>query len=156
MRAVKTAEPLKVRHSVPFVIAPEIQEMHFGVWESLVFSDIQTRWPDLYQQWMKDPFSVKIPDAEMFSDFFARIKTFSEILGASKENQIAIVAHAGVLSVLTLQLLNQPTNQFWSWISPNAAITVLKRNLSEKSSPFELVKKHDVQHLAEFQNLKPV
>ena len=147
MRALKTAEPIKKYHSIPFVVANEIQEMHFGEWESLTFNEIQTRWPELYNQWMADPFSVRIPKGDLFPDFLERVREFSNRMLSSQKNQIAIVAHAGVLSVLTLQLLRCPVNQFWNWISPNAAITVLSRDLSIENSQFELVVKHDAKHL---------
>jgi len=40
----------------------ELREMHFGVFEGKNYRQILKKYPDIYCQWLKDPFSATIPE----------------------------------------------------------------------------------------------
>jgi len=125
----------------------ELREIDFGDWESFSYAQVASQWPKLYPQWIKSPTTVQIPSGESFPALFSRVKTFSKKLTKDTAKHIAIVAHAGSLSVLTMILLDKPLTQFWKWTPPNASISILNRALNGKTSAFKIVRMKDCKHL---------
>ena len=124
-----------------------MREMHFGDWEAAPFAEVSAKWPKIYKKWIKSPSKVDIPSGESFAAFQSRVKTFSAVLEKNKSRHIAIVAHAGSLSVLTMLLLKKPLSQFWKWIPPNASISTLKRSIKGKPAAFKIERMKDCAHL---------
>ena len=125
----------------------ELREIHFGDWEAYSFAQVSSQWPELYRRWLKSPATAQIPSGESFPAFLSRVKAFSEKLAKNSAKHVAVVAHAGSLSALTMLLLKKPLTQFWKWIPPNASISTLKRALNGKASKFKMVRMKDCGHL---------
>jgi len=146
LRARQTIQYFKSKKT-SYLQSRELREIHFGDWESLSYDQAASQWPELYPQWLKSPTTVQIPSGESFSSILSRVKTFSKKLTKDTAKHVAIVAHAGSLSVLTMILLGKPLTQFWKWTSPNASISILSRNLNGKASAFKIVRMKDCEHL---------
>ena len=69
-------------------------EMNFGDWELKKFDDIKD--PKL-QEWFDDWFNVSPPGGESFLDQNRRVKSFLDDLMISKNKNILIFTHAGVI-----------------------------------------------------------
>ncbi len=125
----------------------ELREIHFGDWEAASYDQVSSQWPELYNRWLKSPTTVQIPSGESFPAFLSRVKAFSKKLTKNTAKHVAVVAHAGSLSALTMLLLKKPLTQFWKWIPPNASISILSRALNGKASTFKIVRMKDCGHL---------
>lgn len=130
-----------------YLTSRKLREINFGDWEAAAYDQVSAGWPELYRRWLKSPTAVQIPSGESFSAFSARVKGFSQDLTKNIGKNVAIVAHAGSLSVLTMVLLKKPLTQFWKWVPPPASISILKRALNGKAAPFKIVRMKDCGHL---------
>jgi broad specificity phosphatase PhoE len=126
-RARETASIIHRQLDVPLITHPLLQELHFGAWEGLRFPDIERRWPELADRWVKDPASVRIPKGEAFSSLQKRVKRFLASVQERLSNQnILIVAHGGSLAAMTLELLGLPIQRFSEHIQPAGSVRMIQ------------------------------
>lgn len=105
-RAVKTAEIIAVRHSLPVTVCPEIGEVNFGEVEGFTFKEVSERYPELTKSWPNNSLTIKFPGGESFADLNARVGKFLERLEKhTAEEQLLIVAHNGPLRLIICNLL---------------------------------------------------
>ena len=95
-RAWRTAELLFPGPSV--AILPELAERGLGEWELKSWGEVVAGWPDLAARAGTDWFGVTPPGGEPWDEFVARLGQVWD--GVSRSATTAIVAHAGVNSVL--------------------------------------------------------
>jgi broad specificity phosphatase PhoE len=95
-RARRTAELLFPGAMV--AIVPELAERGLGEWELKSWGEVVAGWPDLATRAGADWFGVTPPGAEPWDEFVARLGQVWD--GVSRSGTTAIVAHAGVNSVL--------------------------------------------------------
>lgn len=99
----------------PF-ITPKLREMNFGKWEGKVYEELKD---DLqYQRWLEDPYSVKPPDGETFTEFSIRVihcweKLSKRVLDMNVETA-AIMTHGGVIRFLLTRFAPE-VKGFWNW-----------------------------------------
>lgn len=85
-------------------------EKGFGLWEGLTADQIQAQFPEAWEAWLQAPFDVTPPQAEAFSDFQTRVwQTLDELLEDNPFEQIALVAHLGVLRLIYQHLIPDGT-----------------------------------------------
>lgn len=123
-----------------FIKSPALREISFGLWEGRKFQEISKEWPNLYKNWIRSPQETHIPEGEPFEQFKKRIKKFLKTLEKNHSKEIAIVAHGGTLSLLTILLLDKPMEEFWKWAPELASITILEKKLNGKTESFKLSK----------------
>ncbi|WP_174734607.1 histidine phosphatase family protein [Mesobacillus harenae] len=98
----------------------QLREMNFGQWEGKTFANLKNE--AVYQNWLKDPFLVKPPQGESFSEFSKRVNTGWELAitrvleGGVKK--AAIITHGGVIRYLLSQFARYP-KEFWEWQVPH-------------------------------------
>jgi len=100
----------------PHGLAPNkesgFNELGFGKWEGLSFSEIDKEYPELFPLWLKNPVFYTPPDGERLLDAQERImSTLYKIVETQKGRNVVIVSHAGTLKIiiptfLTLDLSN--------------------------------------------------
>lgn len=106
-RCTETAAPSLAGRDIPVVHDDRLKEMHFGKWEGLRYQEIEAMDPEGWTAFTTDWKSFCIPDGEGFSGFYERVAHFAkEIKGGRETERILIVAHQGVLRVLTACLLD--------------------------------------------------
>lgn len=107
-----------------------LAEMHFGVFEGLTYRQISDKYPELYRRWLKDPFSVLIPDGERPVDFRRRVaRSIKKIISLNKNKAIAIVSHGGPIGVFITSFLK--TRDFWKWIPKPCGVLVIEKKGSK-------------------------
>lgn len=138
-RARQTSQSVKAALAVP---ARPMREICFGEWEGRKYDAIASRWPKLYDRWLRAPQKIQIPAGEPFDNFFDRVGFFASCLKKISAPTVAVVAHGGSLSVLNMILLGRPLGEFWKWVPSLSSISILKRNLDGASSKFKLIRPH--------------
>ena len=102
-----------------------LDERDFGLWEGLTADEIEAAFPQIWSVWLEAPFAVTPPEAEDFSAFQDRVwQTTAALLEKGEEN-LAIVAHLGVLRLIYQYLLDKDAD-FWSIDVPQGQILVLE------------------------------
>lgn len=144
-RAHETAQCIADAAGVPLVPHQGLRERRFGMFEGKTFDEIHQGWPDHANNWRK-----RIPDweppegGESLLALRERVtRTVTELAARHAGDQIAVVAHGGVLDALYRIATGQEVNSPRTWQLPNGAIN----RLLWTPQGFTLVGWSDTQHL---------
>ncbi len=94
-RAQETAAALSAAKAVPLHILPGLREIHFGEWEGLTWSEVETRDSQHAERWLREYPSLAAPGGEAVADFEARVLETMQTLLRSEQRPIAIVTPCG-------------------------------------------------------------
>ncbi|MDN8598094.1 adenosylcobalamin/alpha-ribazole phosphatase [Citrobacter sp. S2-9] len=113
-RARHTARLVLHERDVPLRILPELNEMFFGDWEMRHHRDLAREDAESYAAWCADWQNAIPTNGEGFQAFSQRIERFIAQLSDYKEyNNLLVVSHQGVLSLLIARLLSMPATSIW-------------------------------------------
>ena len=142
-RAIQTASIVfKNKNAVK---RPCFREMGFGILEGLSYEEIISKYPDVYNTWINDPWTVVVPEGENFKDFRTRVKQGLEDLLAHHEGQsIALVSHGGPIRVILCEALGRNFKDFWSFGQDNTAVNIIEYDPSQKP---KVIVMNDTEHL---------
>ena len=134
---------------VPLIPEPGLLEIGQGEWEGLPGTEIVERWPDVLEQWRREPLTAWAPGGESLADVDARVRPVlrqlladlaivapaegasrSQVLGyadiPSDEPWSIVVGHDGVFKVTLLALLDLPLARFWMLPFALCGITIVE------------------------------
>ncbi|GAB3772579.1 histidine phosphatase family protein [Ramlibacter monticola] len=144
-RAHETAQAIGEAARIPVIAHAGLRERHFGMFEGKTFEEIQRNWPEHALNWRK-----RIPEwappegGESLLQLRERVgHTVNDLASRHSGEQIAIVAHGGVLDTLYRIATGQAVNSPRTWQLPNGAIN----RLLWTPQGFTLVGWSDTQHL---------
>jgi broad specificity phosphatase PhoE len=140
-RAVETAEIALEGTGVPLVPLDDLRELSLGQWEGCTVEEISGQAGDPYRAWLYAPHDCPPPGGEPLDAVSARVRAAIERIAAAHApgDDVAIVAHGGVISVYACCLLGCSFNQLWRLRVDNASLTVVR--------PPRLVCLNDTSHL---------
>lgn len=129
-RAVHTAMIISEPHNVEIVKLEALQEMNFGIWEGKTIHEIRATSEGLFNDWIMDYENFKVPEGESVKELFERvINAYKRIIGSydieSSEN-IAIVAHGGVIQVLLSYFCYDDNSGYWRFRIENCGINKIE------------------------------
>ena len=126
-RAVDTAAVVAAVHRLDVIPVADLREIAFGVWESLLATEVEQRFGALLKEWWERPDRVQIPGAEPLDAARARVSAaIHEIVARHQDSQVAVVAHGGVNKLLMLTLLDAPLSSYWRMRQDNACINIVE------------------------------
>lgn len=113
-RARHTTQLILAEREVPVRNMPELNEMFFGDWEMRHHRDLAREDADNYAVWCNDWQNATPTNGEGFQAFSQRVERFIAQLADYKACQnLLVVSHQGVLSVLIARLLSMPAAAMW-------------------------------------------
>lgn len=113
-RAQQTAGRVLERREITIETTPLLNEMFFGDWEMRHHRDLTREDPQNYAAWCNDWQNAIPTNGEGFQAFSTRIEQVIAHLADIKDQQnILLVSHQGVLSLLIARLLNMPAASLW-------------------------------------------
>ncbi|MDT7471166.1 adenosylcobalamin/alpha-ribazole phosphatase [Citrobacter portucalensis] len=113
-RARHTTQLILGDREVPVRNMPELNEMFFGDWEMLHHRDLAREDAENYAVWCNDWQNATPTNGEGFQAFSLRVERFIAQLADYKTCQnLLVVSHQGVLSVLIARLLSIPATAMW-------------------------------------------
>ena len=146
-RASHTAEIIAEPHNlVPQVLAG-LGSMNYGQWAGLTHDEVAQTWPDLLEQWRRDPFHARIPSGENTADLHDRaIAALHEILNLHADGEtIAVITHQVVTRVLICTLVQVPDH---AWLRFSQDLCNLSCfDYDPSSGVFSLAVLNDTCHL---------
>ena len=87
----------------------ELRELNIGVWEGLVWQEIQKNWPDEWQARLADLVHYRVPGGENVLDVNARVMpVINEVVERHKGQEVLIVGHGGVNRIVLLNAIGAP------------------------------------------------
>ncbi|MDE9617001.1 adenosylcobalamin/alpha-ribazole phosphatase [Citrobacter freundii] len=113
-RACHTTQLILGDREVPVRNMPELNEMFFGDWEMRHHRDLAREDAENYAVWCNDWQNATPTNGEGFQAFSLRVERFIAQLADYKTCQnLLVVSHQGVLSVLIARLLSMPAAAMW-------------------------------------------
>ena len=113
-RARHTSQLVLAGRDVPLRIMPELNEMFFGDWEMRHHRDLAREDAENYALWCNDWQNATPTNGEGFQAFSQRVERFIAQLADYKDSQnLLVVSHQGVLSVLIARLMSMPAASMW-------------------------------------------
>ena len=113
-RARHTTQLILAEREVPVRNMPELNEMFFGDWEMRHHRDLAREDTENYAVWCNDWQNATPTNGEGFQAFSLRVERFIAQLDDYKMCQnLLVVSHQGVLSVLIARLLSMPAAAMW-------------------------------------------
>lgn len=106
-RSIDSGRIIAASQGLDIEVAPAFDEVDFGVWEGLSFEEIRERYPEDLRLWLKDPAAYPPPRGESFRSAQKRsMGALRKIIAEHRGQQIAVVAHAGILRIMIFALLD--------------------------------------------------
>jgi alpha-ribazole phosphatase len=131
-RAHETAQALAEVTGLSVQLDPRLREIHQGEWEGLLASEIQARYPALWEQWHRAPLTVRLPGGETLQELEARFTAaLDDISAAHPEGTVAVFLHKIAIALLRCRIRGLSLNRFWEVIPDNAAWDVVTWPLSD-------------------------
>lgn len=126
LRAQMTAEPLAAVKKLTPRPMEDLQEISFGQWEGLCYSEIADKWPEEIKMFYENPKQCLPPAGETFTRVQERaLQALQRILEEQgEERDIAIVSHGGVIRTQICGLLDIPLSNFWRLNIYNASTSI--------------------------------
>lgn len=144
-RAHETARAIAEAAGIPVVAHTGLRERRFGMFEGKTFDEIQQNWPEHALNWKRRIPEWQPPEGgESLVQLRERVhRTVADLAARHCGEQIAVVAHGGVLDALYRIATGQEVNSPRTWQLPNGAIN----RLLWTPEGFTLVGWSDTQHL---------
>lgn len=97
-RASRTALAIGERIGVPVETRPGLREIHFGLWEGLLWEEIEQGYHDEARLWVSEFPMRSAPGGEPYREFVARVEAeFMTLIADSRGAMTAAVTHRGVM-----------------------------------------------------------
>jgi probable phosphoglycerate mutase len=105
-RTVESAKILCVPHHLTPVPTPGLEEVSHGHWEGLTRREVEERFPEEYEAWESDPFTVSPQGGESGVAVLARsLPVIREIVVKHEGQQVLVVSHKATLRILISSVL---------------------------------------------------
>lgn len=125
-RARDTARALALRAGLEVLIDPGLRERGFGVFEGLTYAEVEQRFPDAARRWHQREPGFGPDDGETLQAFRDRaVGCIAALAARHRGQQIAVVAHGGVLDALYRAATRLPLEAPRTWDIANASINRL-------------------------------
>lgn len=140
-RAMQTARPLADALGLSVRTDDRLMEINAGVFQGLVWSEIDQRYPEAAAGWRTHDPDFRIPGGESRRDLMRRGEAAFQSIRETEFKQVVIVAHGGLLTAALKACLGIAAehNPFMLY---NASISMI-----EWTSQFKLVTLNQLDHL---------
>ena len=143
-RAFDTAHAVAATRGLQVVADPALRERHFGVYEGLTYTEIETQDPLGAKRWRERDPDFGAQGGETLIDFYERCRLSVERLARAHEGHtILLVAHGGVLDAWYRMAARITLSAPRTWEIPNATVN----RLLWSGQGFSVVGWNDAQHL---------
>lgn len=126
-RAVDTAEILCEGRNIDLLKDERLRELNFGSWEGKHYTEVSEQHQENWHAWMTDWQNTAPAEGESFADMSIRVKAcIDEIIQKYHDKDILLVAHQGVLRIITTYLLDIAAEKIWSFAFEQGSYSVLE------------------------------
>lgn len=125
-RALYMGREIAQAADAPLCVDQRLTEIAQGEWEGLYLSDIQSRYPDIYEAWYTSPETVQLPCGERLSEVRARsLSALADLLDRYPSGHVAVVTHSVVIQILVACALSLDLRYIHRLRVSNASVTTL-------------------------------
>lgn len=133
-RCRESASILNQYFGCPIQPAEELKEIHMGIWEGRLMSDIQEIYPEEYQERGIHMDRYRVKGGESFQEVALRsLKFVKEVCGnTKKDSRVLILTHAGVIRCILSYVNQTPLKELFQYRIPYGAYVELNENQMEQ------------------------
>ncbi len=112
----QTAEAVAAQTGCSPKVVDDLREINLGLWEGMLASEFERRYPRVCRQWLDDPASVTAPEGEGLEGVQERVTTAlaRELDRYRRVGAVGVVLRPFVWGVVNCRLRSASTCQFWS------------------------------------------
>lgn len=127
LRARQTAAPLAMSQGLAYRTLDLLQEVSFGDWEGVPFTEIHKQSPEAMTTFLERPGDFTPPNGETFAQAQERwFKALDYIISREgHDKNIAIVSHGGIIRLQICSFLGIPLNNLWKMAVRNVSVTTV-------------------------------
>lgn len=127
-RTYETVRKYVEEKNIPVKRLSEMNEMDFGLFDSLTLEEIESRYEKEYSEFMKGDLLYRFPEGENIEDTYRRnIAGLKKIMDESKRDEsIMIVGHMGTIRNIISHYLTGSYSINWNIKIENATITEIE------------------------------
>jgi alpha-ribazole phosphatase/probable phosphoglycerate mutase len=131
------AESLGELAGLPVRPEPRFAEVGFGAWEGRTRAELEQLDPGQVARFYRDPVNCRPPGAEPLAGFTVRVQAgFHDLLQRCPGESVLVVAHAGVIRAILVQVLDIPPGSMYRIQIDNAGMVRLR---TDRERSFTLV-----------------
>jgi broad specificity phosphatase PhoE len=131
-RASRTAACLAQRIGVGVDYLPALREIDFGLWDGLHWQEIEERFPEEADRWIREFPLQSAPGGEAYLDFTARVDAvLTSLLEAAVGKTVAIVTHRGVMRYGLSRFFGFSEQEAWTRTAPYCAVVTASARMRE-------------------------
>jgi broad specificity phosphatase PhoE len=143
-RAVRTAEAIAGRLSLPVQTHWGLADIDYGQWQGLTPDEARAQWPAEVNAWYHTPHTASIPGGETLDRVRVRaMETVTGLAAHHSSETIVLVGHTVVNRAILLGVLGLRSNRFWYLRQDTCALNVFET----EGDDFTLVTMNDTCHL---------
>ncbi|HEY5790482.1 MAG TPA: alpha-ribazole phosphatase family protein, partial [Gammaproteobacteria bacterium] len=102
------------RLGVPLELEPRFAELGFGDWEGCQHADLRASDGERLRAFWADPEHNPPPGGEPLLQFRDRVQAaWADLLAEHAGGHVLVVAHAGVIRILVMQVLGMPLERYY-------------------------------------------
>lgn len=114
-RAYETAELILNGNLQEMHKLDSLKEINLGVWEGMLYSEVETEYPDQFKYFFKDPSKFKVNGGETFHQLQSRaVQALKTIVKAHRGKKIILVSHGMFIRSLLAFIENRPLKALWN------------------------------------------
>ena len=122
-RAIDTAKPIAEHHELDLIFDPALRERHYGIMQGLSHQEIADNHPRNHLAWKNREVDFQPESGESLQQFYNRVVgAVKHWAGTYPDQEIAVVAHGGVLDCLYRASARMALDAPRTWQLGNAAI----------------------------------
>lgn len=128
-RTLGTLSPLSARMGhKPITMVNGLVDIDYGDWQGQKKDEVPEKWPEVNEQWHKDPFGVTFPNGESLLDVQKRaLAEVNNIRNDAKDAVIAVCSHRVVLKTLFCGFVGATApSAFYSFNLDPGSISIVK------------------------------
>ncbi|MBT9331252.1 histidine phosphatase family protein [Paracidobacterium acidisoli] len=114
LRARRVAEAIASHYEAELYFRSTLREISFGEWESMEWSEIQSRFPEQAQRWLIGFPLEAAPGGESYESFTTRVALELQTIVCEQDKSVtAIVTHRGVMQFALARFFSIPAAETW-------------------------------------------
>ena len=123
-RCRETAQVAAERLGLPVAVDDDLAEAAFGDWDGLTFPEVQQRWPELLEAWLRDP-TVAPPAGESGAAVAVRTaRALGELVDGHRGRTVLVVSHVTPIKAAVRETLDASVQVMHRMLLAPASLTV--------------------------------
>ncbi len=109
------------------IIDDRLIEINHGDWSGELVDDIEKKYKEDFETWMKRPHEIVFPNGESLKEVLDRVSDFLSFLKAKyKDKTVIAISHSVPMRVFYCAVLGIDLSHFWAFGCDNASYSILQ------------------------------